>query len=74
MPGFKVNGKTVAGFAALKAHCSHFPQSGSVIAQVPEAAPYATTKGTLQFPADQPLSKRLVRRLITVRMQQLGLR
>ena len=74
MPGFKVSGKTVAGFAAFKALCSYFPHSGSVIARVPEAAPYATTKGTLQFPVDQPLSKRLVRRLITVRMQQLGLR
>jgi uncharacterized protein YdhG (YjbR/CyaY superfamily) len=73
MPGFKVNGKAVAGLAAFKHHCSYFPHSGSVITDVPEAAPYATSKGTLQFPVDEPLPTELVRKLITVRLAQLGL-
>jgi uncharacterized protein YdhG (YjbR/CyaY superfamily) len=73
MPGFKVDGKAVAGFAAFKQHCSYFPHSGSVIAEVPEAAGYATSKGTLQFPVDEPLPTDLVRKLVSVRMAQLGL-
>ena len=73
MPGFKMGGNAVAGFAAFKQHCSYFPHSGSVIAEVPDAAPYATSKGTLQFPIDAPLPKELVRKLITVRLAQLGL-
>ena len=30
VPGFKVEGKTVAGFAAFKNHLSYLPHSGSV--------------------------------------------
>jgi uncharacterized protein YdhG (YjbR/CyaY superfamily) len=32
MPAFKVEGKTVAGFAAFKNHLSYMPHSGSVLA------------------------------------------
>jgi len=31
MPAFKVDGKTVAGFAAFKNHLSHLPHGGSVL-------------------------------------------
>lgn len=31
MPAFKVDGKTVAGFAAFQNHLSHLPHSGSVL-------------------------------------------
>ena len=31
MPAFKVDGKTVAGFAAFKNHLSYLPHSGSVL-------------------------------------------
>jgi uncharacterized protein YdhG (YjbR/CyaY superfamily) len=31
MPAFKIDGKTVAGFAAFKNHLSHLPHSGSVL-------------------------------------------
>ena len=30
VPGFKVGGKTIAGFAAFKNHLSYLPHSGSV--------------------------------------------
>lgn len=30
LPGFKVDGKTIAGFAAFKDHLSYMPHSGSV--------------------------------------------
>ena len=32
VPGFKVEGKTVAGLAAFKNHLSYLPHSGSVLA------------------------------------------
>lgn len=73
MPAFRIDGKVVAGFAAFKQHCSYFPHSGSVIPEVPEASRYDTSKGTLQFAVDTPPPKQLVRQLITVRLQQLGL-
>lgn len=74
MPGFRVEGQMVAGFAAFKNHLSYFPHSGSVIPELgEELAAYDTNRGTLRFAVDEPLPDTLVRRLIEIRMQQLGL-
>jgi len=56
MPAFKVEGKTVAGFAAFKNHLSYFPHSGSVLAALAdELSGYERTKGALHFRIDEPL-------------------
>ena len=73
-PAFKIGGKTVAGFAAHKNHLSYLPHSGSVLAELGDAvAGYETSKGSLRFAIDQPLSKRLVVMLIAARMRELGM-
>jgi len=73
VPAFRVRGKTVAGFAAFKNHLSYLPFSGSVLSQLAkELEGYATTKSSLHFPADHPLPKALVKKLIAVRLAQLG--
>ena len=75
MPAFKVRGKTVAGFAAFKNHLSYLPHSGSVLsALAADIADYDGTKSSLHFTVDQPLPKALVTKLVTARLQQLGLR
>lgn len=38
MPAFKVQGNTVAGFAAFKDHLSYLPHSGSVLAEIADGA------------------------------------
>jgi uncharacterized protein YdhG (YjbR/CyaY superfamily) len=74
MPAFKVQGKTVAGFAAFKNHLSYLPHSGSVLATLTDdVAPYETSKGSLKFAINNPLPKRLVKKLIHTRMAELGL-
>ena len=74
LPAFKVQGKTVAGFAAFKQHLSYLPHSGSVLPALgDDVARYEKTKGSLHFAIDKPLPKRLVKKLITTRMRQLGL-
>src|SRR6188474_2302656 len=74
MPAFKVQGKTVAGFAAFKEHLSFLPHSGSVLPALGEdLAAYEQTKGSLHFAIDRPLPKGLVRKLVTTRMRQLDL-
>ena len=74
LPAFKVQGKTVAGFAAFKHHLSYLPHSGSVLPALgDEVARYETTKGSLHFAIDKPIPKRLVKKLIATRMRQLGL-
>jgi uncharacterized protein YdhG (YjbR/CyaY superfamily) len=75
VPAFKVQGKAVAGFAAFKNHLTYVPHSGSVLATLPDnTAPYETSKGALRFAVDKPLPKRLVKKLISARMRELGLR
>ena len=74
MPAFKVQGKTVAGFAAFKNHLSYLPHSGSVLdALADEVSGYGQTKGSLHFPADEPLPAALVERLVTTRLREAGL-
>ena len=71
IPGFRVRGQMIAGFAAFKNHLSYFPHSGSVIPELHDyVGSYVTNKGTLQFPIDTPLPKALVEKLVTVRMNQ----
>ena len=74
MPAFKVEGKTVAGFAAFKHHLSYLPHSGSVLATLADdVAAYETSKGSLRFPVDKPLPKQLVEKLVRARMREAGL-
>ena len=71
MPAFKLRGKTIAGFAAFKSHLSYLPHSGSVIAQLTkETEGYTKTKGSLHFPVDKPLPKKLVKKLLDARMAE----
>ena len=71
MPAFKLEGKTIAGFAAFKSHLSYLPHSGSVIPQLAkETEGYTKTKGSLHFPVDEPLPKTLVKQLLDVRMAE----
>jgi uncharacterized protein YdhG (YjbR/CyaY superfamily) len=75
VPAFRVNGKTVAGFAAFKSHLSYLPFSGSVIDQLSdELHRYTTTKSFVHFPIDHPLPKRLVKKLIDQRLADIARR
>jgi uncharacterized protein YdhG (YjbR/CyaY superfamily) len=71
VPGFKVAGKTIAGFAAFKNHLSYLPHSGSVFSELTEElAGYERSTGALRFPVDQPLPPALVQKRIAVRLRQ----
>jgi uncharacterized protein YdhG (YjbR/CyaY superfamily) len=74
VPGFKVAGKTIAGFAAFKNHLSYLPHSGSVFPELAdELAGYQKSSGALRFAIDQPLPRELVEKLIAVRLRQATL-
>jgi uncharacterized protein YdhG (YjbR/CyaY superfamily) len=73
-PAFKVRGKGVAGFAAFAHHCSYLPMSGSVTATLAdELAGYETTKGSVKFPVDAPLTEPILRALVDARLAELGM-
>ena len=59
--------------AAFKDHLSYLPFSGSVLDQLAdELRGYTVTKSALHFPVDRPLPTSLVKRLIAVRLDQIG--
>lgn len=71
VPGFKVGGTTIAGFAAFKNHLSYLPHSGSVFPQLAdELSGYQKSTGALRFAIDQPLPRELVEKLIAIRLRQ----
>jgi uncharacterized protein YdhG (YjbR/CyaY superfamily) len=73
VPAFRVEGKTVAGFAAFKNHLAYLPFSGSVLPQLgAELEGYEMTKSSLHFAVDQPLPKPLVEKLIEARLGPRG--
>ena len=72
VPAFRVGGKTVAGFAAVKDHLSYLPFSGSVLGQLADQLEgYAMTKSALHFAVDRPLPKALVKKLIRARLAEI---
>jgi uncharacterized protein YdhG (YjbR/CyaY superfamily) len=71
LPAFRVQGKVIAGFAAFKNHLSYLPHSGSVFPELRrDLSRYKTSNGALQFAIDEPLPKKLVKKLIAVRRTQ----
>jgi uncharacterized protein YdhG (YjbR/CyaY superfamily) len=58
------------GIAAFSKHCSFFPGSLAVAAFKNELKDYQTSKGTIRFPVDKPLSATLVRKLVKARIAE----
>jgi len=68
IPSFQYKGGLV-WYAAFKKHCSFFPMDHSLAEEFQEELKkYKTSKGTIQFPVDEPLSKALVTRIVKARV------
>jgi uncharacterized protein YdhG (YjbR/CyaY superfamily) len=76
MPSFRSHGgQFLVSFAAYKHHFSLFPASGAVVEALgDELAPYLSGKGTIRFPADQPVPASLVTRVVKVRLTEVAAR
>jgi uncharacterized protein YdhG (YjbR/CyaY superfamily) len=71
IPAFKLHGRPLVSYAALKNHCSFFPMSPAVIdAHRKELEPYDISKGTIRFQPDTPLPAALVRKLVRARIAE----
>ena len=70
IPVFRYKGALV-WFAAFSKHCSFFPGSLAVIAAFKnELKDCQTSKGTIRFPVDKPLSTTLVKKLVKARIAE----
>src|SRR5262245_23533345 len=72
MPAFLVSGKAVAGFIAAADHLSYFPMSGKVVAALAkDLKRFDTSKGTIRFSPEKPLSATLVKKLVRARLAEI---
>jgi|SRR5450755_271576 uncharacterized protein YdhG (YjbR/CyaY superfamily) len=70
IPAFKYKG-TLVGYGAFRDHCSLFPMSAALIVEFKEELKsFQTSKGTIQFPVDKPLSTTLLKKLVKARVAQ----
>ena len=71
IPAFRLNEAVIAGFATTTKGCSYFPFSGSTLETLGTALEgFETTKSSLHFGPDKPLSKALVRKLLRARVAE----
>jgi uncharacterized protein YdhG (YjbR/CyaY superfamily) len=70
MPAFCYKGVLVS-YAAFKKHCSFFPMSAALLDEFEhELTDARTSKGTVQFPVDRPLSATLLTKIVRARVAQ----
>jgi uncharacterized protein YdhG (YjbR/CyaY superfamily) len=70
IPAFKYK-VTLMWYAAFAKHCSLFPGASVIAAFKDELKAFHTSKGTIQFPVDRPLSAALVKRLVKARLAEV---
>lgn len=69
MPAFKQDGVLIY-FAAFTHHIGVFPPVSGDAALEKAVARYAGPKGNLRFPMDRPIPYPLIRKIVTLRLQQ----
>ncbi len=69
MPAFKQNGILV-WFAAFKNHISFFPKISAIEVFKENLSSYQTSKGTIQFPIDEPIPLDLIKKIVEFRVKE----
>jgi uncharacterized protein YdhG (YjbR/CyaY superfamily) len=68
MPGFKSHGQFLVSYDAYKNHYSLFPGGAAVESLGDRIAPYLAGRGTIRFPANQPIPTDLVTDVVKLRL------
>ena len=71
MPTFKLNGKNLVHFAGWQKHIGFYPTPSGIESFQQELAPYAGSKGSIQFPLDKPIPFELIRKIVKFRVKAL---
>lgn len=72
IPTFDLNGKHLIHYAAFSKHISVFPTSSGIEAFKDKLSKYKTSKGTVQFPLDQPIPYNLIEELVRFRVSEIS--
>lgn len=71
MPAIRLDGRFLVSYAAFKRHYSLFPASDAVVTGIGRALrPYLAGKGTIRFPAGDPIPTAMVARIVGIRMDE----
>ena len=72
LPAFRLDGRPLVCFVATANHCSFYPMSPAVIrANAADLKGFDTSKGTIRFSAETPLSDAIVRKLVKARIAEV---
>lgn len=72
MPAFRLDGRFLVSYEAFKRHYSVFPWSDGMLEELgDELRPHAVGKGTIRFPADEPIPLDLVRKIVEIRKREV---
>jgi uncharacterized protein YdhG (YjbR/CyaY superfamily) len=69
MPAFKQN-SILVWFAAFKNHIGFFPKVSAIEAFKEQLSSYQTSKGTIQFPINDPIPFHLVKEIVQFRVKE----
>jgi len=69
MPAFKLHGMLLY-FAAAKEHYGFYAMPGAIKAFKDRLEGYGTSKGTIRFPFDKPLPKKLITDIVKFRVKE----
>lgn len=69
IPTFKYKGRMLVSYAAFAEHCSFFPGAGPVDTHQDELKYFQTSKGTIRFTPNKPLSATLIKKLVKTRIR-----
>jgi len=69
LPAFRLDGRMLVFFGAGANHCAFYP--GGIVQEFKdELADFETSKGTIRFQPERPLSATLIKRIIKARIAQ----
>ena len=71
IPAFK-HKQVIVWYAAFRNHCSLFPTAAVIEKLKEELEGYTISKGTIQFPVDQPPPTTLLKKILKARLGQIN--
>jgi uncharacterized protein YdhG (YjbR/CyaY superfamily) len=75
IPAYKQHGERVIFFAGFKKHFSLYPVKADLVAALKnDLARYEKRTGTVRFPLDEPIPKKLIARIVKLLAQQAAAR
>ena len=73
MPALRLDGTFLLSYQAFKNHYSLFPWTERMAAELGDALqPYMKGRGTIQFPANEPIPLDLVKRIVRLLLDERG--